>query len=207
MTKMNNPKVIAKYIHCLSILEDKTAKLYKNLSERVEPPLIKSLLLSISKDSSKHSTLLKGIAVSISDSKQKAKDCAKNLGEVWNTVSSYLNEMNKKDRISKVYFSELLPALIALESSLGEEYYIFVQMKTLQLMVKEINQLYSINLDKIKIVFESIIRDEEHHREILATIKSIISEDLKEQDNTPKVKYQHPDAWVHSLPPTTYDSQ
>jgi hypothetical protein len=165
MAKMNNPKVIAKYIHCLSILEDKTALLYKNLSVRVEPPLIKSLLLSISKDSSKHSTLLKGIAVSISDSKQNAKDCAKNLGEVWNTVSSYLNEMNKKDRISKVYFSELLPALMTLESSLGEEYYIFVQMKTLQLMVKEINRFYNINLDKIKNVFESIIRDEEHHRE------------------------------------------
>jgi rubrerythrin len=206
MTKMNNPKLIAKYIHCLSILEDKTALLYKNLSERVEPPLIKSLLLSISKDSSKHSALLKGIAVSISDSKQKAKDCAKNLGEVWNTVSSYLNEMKRKEKVSKVYFSELLPVLMALESSLGEEYYIFVQMKTLQLMVKEINRFYNINLDKIKNVFESIIRDEEHHREILATIKDIITEDSVEQDSTPKVKYPNPDAWIHSLPPTTYDS-
>lgn len=203
---MNNPKVIAKYIHCLSILEDKTSVLYENLAERVEPPLIKSLLLSISKDSSKHSTLLKGIADSISDSKQKAKDCAKNLGEVWNTVSNYVKEMNRRERISKVYFSELLPVLMALESSLGEEYYIFVQMKTLQLMVKEINRSYNINLDKIKNVFESIIRDEEHHREILATIKDIITEDSVEQDNTPKVKYQNPDAWIHSLPPTTYDS-
>jgi rubrerythrin len=203
---MNNPKIIAKYIHCLSILEDKTALLYQNLSERVEPPLIKSLMLSISKDSSKHSTLLKGIAVSISDSKQNAKDCAKNLGEVWNTVSNYLNEMNKKERISKLYFSELLPKLMVLESSLGEEYYIFVQMKTLKLMVKEINQLYNINLDHIKNVFENIIRDEEHHREILATIKNIITEDSEEQDNTPKVKYQNPDAWIQSLPPATYDS-
>ena len=206
MTKMNNPKVIARYIHCLSILEDKTAVLYENLSGRVGPPLIKSLLLSISKDSSKHSALLKGIADSISDSKQKAKDCAKNLGEVWNTVSNYVKEMNRRERMSKVYFSELLPVLMALESSLGEEYYIFVQMKTLQLMVKEINQLYNIDLDKIKKVFESIIRDEEHHREILATIKDIITEDSVEQDNTPKVKYQNPDAWIHSLPPTTYDS-
>ena len=203
---MNNPKVIARYIHCLSILEDKTAVLYENLSGRVGPPLIKSLLLSISKDSSKHSALLKGIADSISDSKQKAKDCAKNLGEVWNTVSSYLNEMKRKEKVSKVYFSELLPVLMALESSLGEEYYIFVQMKTLQLMVKEINRFYNINLDEIKNVFESIIRDEEHHREILATIKDIITEDSVEQDNTPKVKYQNPDAWIHSLPPTTYDS-
>ena len=67
-------------------------------------------------------------------------------------------------------------------------------------MVKEINQLYGIDLEKIKKVFESIIRDEEHHREILVAIKDIIGEELKEQDNAPKVKYQNPDAWIHSLP-------
>ena len=181
--------------------------MYGNLSERVEPPLIKSLLRSISLDSSKHASLLKGIAVSLSDSKQNAKDCAKNLGEVWNTVNGFLDELNNKKRVRKVYFSELLPKLMGLESSLGEEYYIFVQMKTLQLMAKEINQLYNINLDKIKKVFESIIRDEEHHREVLATIKDIINEDSAEKDDAPIVKYVNPDAWVHSLPPTTYDSQ
>ena len=104
-------------------------------------------------------------------------------------------------------FSELLPKLTALESSLGEEYYIFVQMKTLQLMAKEINQLYGVDLEKIKKVFESIIRDEEHHREILATIKDIVSKKLTKKDNTPKVKYQNPDAWIQPLPPTTYDAK
>ena len=204
---MNNPKVIAEYIDCLSFLEDKTALLYRILSDRTERPLIKSLLLSISKDSSKHSALLKGIACSISDSKHNAKVCEKRLGEVWIIVSTYLNEVNNKERTSMLHFSELLPKLIALESSLGEEYYIFVQMKTLQLMVKEINQLYNIDLEKFKNVFESIIKDEEHHREILGTIKDIIDVKSTEHDNTPKVKYQNPDAWIHSLPPTTYDSR
>jgi ferritin len=100
-----------------------------------------------------------------------------------------------------------LPKLVALESSLGEEYYIFVQMKTLQLIVKEINQLYGIDLEKIKEVFESIIKDEEHHREILAAIKDIVSKKLTKKDDTPKVKYQNPDSWIHSLPPTTYESK
>ena len=204
---MNDPKTVADYIQCLSVLEDNTSLLYRQLSGRVYNPIIKSLLLSISKDSSKHSILLKGIANSISDSKQNPKDCAKKLGEVWSTVSNYLNEMNNKQGINKLHFSELLPKLSALESNLGEEYYLFVQMKTLQLMAKMINQLYGINLENIKFIFVSIIKDEEHHREILAVIKDVIGEDSKEQDNTPKVKYQNPDTWVHSLPPTTYDSK
>ena len=203
---MDNPKIIAKYIHCLSILEDNTALLYNNLSCRVEIPLVKSLLLSISKDSSKHSALLKGIANSMSDSKQNPKECIKNLGKVWSTISDYLSEVKRKEKMNKLSFSELLPTLNALESSLGEEYYIFVQLKTLQLMGEEINQIYSVNLDKIKNVFEGIIRDEDRHREILATIKDIIEENSEEHDNTPKVKYQNPDAWVQSLQPSTYDS-
>jgi rubrerythrin len=200
MTKMNDPKSIAKYIQCLSVLEDNTSMLYNKLSERTENPLLKALLLSISKDSSKHSTLLEGIADSISETKKNPKHCTKNLGEIWKTVSTYLKEVNKKDKTDWINFSELLPKLSALESSLGEEYYIFVQMKTLQLMAKMINQRYNINFENIKAVFESIIKDEEHHREILATIKSVIGEDSTKQDNTPIVRYQNPDAWVHPLP-------
>lgn len=205
MTSMNDPKVMVNYLHCLSFLEENVSVLYGNLSEMVELPLIKSLLLSISKDSSKHSALLKGVAYSISDSEKEPEDCAKRLGEVWGLVSKCLDKVSGEE-IGKLPFSELFLMLSSLESSMGEEYYIFVQMKTLQLMVKDINQLYNINLDSIKKVFESIIRDEEHHREILATIKVIIGDKPITNESTPKVKYHNPDAWVHSLPPTTYNS-
>lgn len=203
---MNDPKKVAEYIQCLSILEDKTAQSYSKLSQRAKTPLIKSLLLSISKDSSKHSTLLKGVAKSISDSKQNPKDCVKKLGKVWSVFSTICDEINKEEMV-EIHFFELLQKLDALESTFGEEYYMFVQMKTLQLMAKMINQLYSINVENIKNVFVSIIKDEEHHREILVTIKNVIEENLKEHSNTPKVKYQNPDVWVRSLPPSTYDSR
>lgn len=204
---MKKQEDLARYVHCLSILEDKTSLLFGSLSERVDAPLIKSLLLSISKDSSKHSLLLKGIADSISDSKQDPKDCAKKLGEVWITLSNYFKEVNKEERISESDFSELLSKLDALESSFGEEYYMFVQMKTLQRMAGMINKLYSINVESIKAVFESIIRDEDRHREILATIRDFIVGTSTEQDKTPEVKYQNPDSWIRPLPPTTYDSR
>jgi rubrerythrin len=203
---MNSPKVVAEYLSCLSILEESTALLYRNLSDRIESPaLIKSLLLSISQDSSKHSTLIKSIAESIYNSKIKHKNCAKKLGSVWSTVSDCLSEVAKEDMETQSFW-ELLLVLDKLESNLGEEYYIFVQMQTLQFMVKEINKLYDINLERVKHIFENIIRDEEHHKEILTTIKDIIGESSTERNNTPKVKYQNPEAWISHLPPTTYNS-
>jgi hypothetical protein len=202
---VDSPKVIAEYLSCLSILEENTALFYRHLSDKIESPaLIKSFLLSISQDSSKHSTLIKGIADSIHDSKVKPKRCAKKLGDVWDAVNS-LNEIAKEE-LTTLSFWELLSALDGLERSLNEEYYIFVQMQTLQFMVKEINQLYDINLESVKHVFEGIINDEERHRELLATIKNIIGESLTKHSNAPKVKYQNPDAWISYLPPTTYDS-
>jgi rubrerythrin len=201
---MNDPRKVAEYIQCLSLLEDETSQLYSKLSQRIKTPLIKSLLLSISKDSSKHSTLLKGVAKTISASKQNPKDCAKKLGKVWSAVSNYIDEIDKEEIGEMNVF---LQKLSVLESTFGEEYYLFVQMKTLQLMAKMINQLYSINVENIKKVFVSIIKDEERHREILVTIKNVIEENLKEHNNIPKVKYQNPDVWVRSLPPSTYDSR
>ena len=75
-------------------------------------------------------------------------------------------------------------------------------MKTLQLMTKEINQIYNIELTSLKSIFTHIINDEEHHREMLQTIKSIL-ESHQKVDKTPLVKYQNPDAWISYLPPTS----
>ncbi len=207
LTTMNDPKAMAKYISCLSILEENIALVYGSLSDRVEMPLIKTLFLSISQDSSKHSILLKGVASSISDTKDKVDDCKKNLGAIWGTVNYFLSKAEKKKGKDKLSFMDLLPKLNALESSIGEEYYIFVQMRTLKLLSKEINQLYNINLESIKKVFESIIKDEEHHREILADIRDIIVDNTAKSDNTPIVIFQNPDSWINYSPKAIHDSE
>jgi len=201
MTKTNNPETVASYLHCLSMLESNTSLLYKSLSEKAEMPLVKTLLLNIAQDSSKHSILLKGIADSIAVTKEKTKDCAKKLGETWRIIDTLLEDTKTVERMGKLELGKLIEKLKVLESSAGEEYYILVQMKTLQYMVKEINQLYRITLESTKNIFMKIIDDEEHHSELLATIKELLSEpEQQSQDNTPKVKFQNPDSWIQASP-------
>jgi rubrerythrin len=180
-------------------LEENVSLMYRNMADSAEMPLIKSILLSISQDSSKHASLLSGIADSISGSKKNYGNCEKNLGEVWGMVKTYLTETKNAGQ-GQPSFTYLFPKLLSLESTLGEEYYVFVQMKTLQLMTKEINQFYAVNLESIKKVIESIIKDEEHHRELLATLKELSEVKRKEYDYAPIVKYQSPDKWINSTP-------
>jgi rubrerythrin len=194
MPEMNDSKSMAIYIGCLSKLEFNTALLYRSLSEKTETPLAKTLLSSIAQDSSKHSTLLKGVGDSIANLKVKTKDCAKNLGQIWLTVDDYLNEVQTK-KVNELSIVDLYDKLMAFESSLGEEYFIFVQMQTLQHLTAEINKLYNIDLVDVKSIFESIINDENRHRELLNTLKELAEPKEKDLDNTPLVRYQNPDNW------------
>jgi hypothetical protein len=200
MQKMNDPKTMAKYMGCLSILEYNTFLLYRSLSEKTETPLAKSLLLSIAKDSSKHSTLLKGVGNSIANSEVKTKDCAENLGQIWLTVTSFLDEA-KTGKVNKLSLANLYEKLLPLESELGEEYFMLVQMQTLKHLTKEINESYNISLDNVKSIFESIISDENHHIELLGTLKELSKPIEKDLDNTPMVRYQSPDNWRNYPPP------
>lgn len=60
-------------------------------------------------------------------------------------------------------------------------------------MVKEINQLYNIDLRSAKSIFINIISDEDRHREILETIERLIAKE-EQADSSPIIRYQNPDA-------------
>jgi rubrerythrin len=189
----NKQKSLTKFINCLSILEAQTYLLYKNLSDKVENPLARTFLKEIAIDSQKHSEILKGVSKSITRPKGDIKECAKN-----NTVLQRILELQKETaKMQKITSEDLLnlnKRLQLLESQLGEEYYVLVQMKTLTFMMTQINQSYNIDLSNMKHVFTSIISDEERHTELLETIKKIVTP--KEQDrNNPLVRFQNPDAW------------
>ena len=202
MTKTNDPKVLAEFINCLSILENNISLLYTALSNKIELPLVRALLRSIAEDSLKHCTLLKGVAESIASVKERSRDCEKKTGEAWRLIADFSKEIASKERFSEEEMSQLSDKLAFFESIVGEEYYVFVQMKTLQLMMKEINKIYNIDLGSLKSIFTRIINDEERHREMLGTIKGIL-ERHPELNNTPVVKYQNPDSWISPHPPTS----
>jgi rubrerythrin len=195
LTKNNDPKVLVNFINCLSVLENDAYRLYNNLSAKVGHPLLKSLFLSIAEDSQKHGTMLKGVADSIMTSPGKPSNCEKKTGEAWRLVSSLNREVDAKKNFSEEDMAELSQKLTYLESIMGEEYYIFVQLKTLEMMMKEINEIYRIDLGSLKRIFTSIINDEEHHREIIATIQDTIKQ-KREADESPLVRYTNPDNWA-----------
>ena len=196
--RKKGPRTISEYMICLSILESQTSLLYKNISDKIEAPLIKTLLKEIEMDSQKHSMLLKGVSESIAKPKGNQKGCSKS-SETLQTTERLLKEVAGIKRISSEDLIQLSETLETLESAMSEEYYMLVQMKTLQMMMKEINQIYNIDLYNVKDIFMSIINDEDHHREILETIKQMIAKQ-EQASNAPFVKFQNPDAWSQPAP-------
>ena len=188
-------KDVAGFLYCSSSLEERTFALYRTLSDKVQNPLVKSLLLYIAYDSLKHSLIMRGIAESVSQSKPKPGDCEKKLKQVWEKVVAFHEEISKLQKLSDANLPSLAQDLAGLENSLSEEYFVLVQLKTLEYMTKEVEQLYKVDLASLKNIFELIIKDEENHREILMSIEELFTREESVKDTTPTVRYQHPEAW------------
>jgi len=204
--KKNKKDNIADSIWCDSIFEEKTYLLYKMLADRVDLPFVKSLLLNIAYDSQKHSAILKGISQSIGGSKVKTKDCAKRLGTSWMLIDDISHEIANEKKALVDGLSSLAEKLSLLESTMGEEYLVLVQMKTLQRMTGMIRESYNVDLEDLVDVFETMSRDEETHLEILAKMeKFIVGRQAKKTDTAPAVRYENPDAWRKPLPNSVYE--
>ena len=195
-------KDFAKFLACSSLLESETFSFYNSLAEKVDHPLVKSLLRYIAYDSQKHSAILKGIADTLTESEIKVKDCKKELGETWSTIRAFSDEIAEKTRIPIEDLPSLLEKVTFLESTAGEEYSMLVRVKTIQFMKKQIRELYGVDLESLTNVFDVIIRDEEIHGNLLETIGKIIAgKEKPEEEITPIVKYQNPDAWNRPMHP------
>lgn len=196
MTK-NSPDALGKLINCLSLLESKTSLLYSAIADKIDLPLVKSLFSAIAQDSMKHSTVLSGVGNSLTKKGVQLKDCEKNTGVSWRTMTSLQTEIHKKKNLSDLDLLDLAEKLVVFESALGEEYYVFIQMKTLELLAKEINRNYDVDLGSLKFVFTGIINDEERHREVIERIRGILERRRPKPATSPFVQYKNPDAWIH----------
>ena len=84
-----------------------------------------------------------------------------------------------------------------------EAYDIMVRYSNLELMEPELGKIYYVNLESLKKIFIEIIHDEEHHKEILQTIKELLEKKEEKAEATPVVRFQNPDAWRTALPSNT----
>ena len=197
MSRENDLKEIVNSLKCLIVFENKTWLLYQNLAERIDSALIKSLLLHISLDSQKHSTVLKGIAINMPKTNWTPADLPKKMGETWRSMDDFQVELSDVEIIPEEALVELLDQLTSLETQLAEEYDLLVQINTLELFSEQLSKIYRINLETLKIILLEIMHDEEYHKEILNIIANALEKDkvIEFVDNTPKVRFRNPDGW------------
>lgn len=209
MAKIKQESDVADFLHCASILEERAYLLYKNLADKVDLPLINSLLLHIAYDSRKHSAILKGISKSIAKAKKIPKDREKKLffGGTWTAIERFVGEIDRKEKIPREHIASLVRKLMILESTVSEEYYILVQLKSLQYMTREISEIYNVNVKDLKDILETIIRDEETHRKLLLKMKKIlVGKEKQTEEKAPAVKYENPGAWSRTRPESVYEN-
>jgi rubrerythrin len=196
----NRQREITGFLYCTSLLESKTAALYEKLASKTSLPLIKSMLTQMAHDSRKHSDIFKGIYEELEKSVDKPKDCQKRLSQIWSVPEEILHKIPKNPP-SESELAEIVEKLVPFETRMGEEYYVLVQAKTLTFMTEQIEQDYGLSLRNVKGIFQSVIKDEEKHQDILTQVARMLkARKLEKQRKDPFVKYQSPDSWM--VPPS-----
>jgi rubrerythrin len=72
-------------------------------------------------------------------------------------------------------------------------------------MAELIRESYNVDLEDLRDVFETIIKDEEIHLELLAKMKFLAGQQVKKVDTAPAIKYENPDVWRRSVPDSVYE--
>lgn len=200
MAKIKQESDVADFLYCACILEERAYLLYKDLADKVNLPLINSLLLHIAYDSRKHSVILKGISKSIAKAKkvQKNRDQELFFGESWTVIEHLVREIDAKETIPKEDLSSLVHKLMILENTVADKYYCLVQLKALRYMARELSEIYNLDVKDLRDILNIIIRDEEIHRQLLSKMKRIlVGKEIQTEGIAPAFKYTNPDAWIH----------
>jgi rubrerythrin len=198
------PENIGNVLFCSSLLEKKTYEMYYELSKKIENSVVRTLLVSIAQDSLKHSSLFEEISKDFINVPPREKECKRQLGEIWSNIYSVTKLLKDKKTLSSEDLLVLIKKLSYVEYYMGEEYSILEKVKTLKYMSKEISDFYNVDFEDAfslhKKVIDSIINDEQKHRDILIDIVKLLTKELAPSITHPTIKYQTPDAWVFQPP-------
>jgi len=197
MGKHEELKNLTNSIKCLIVFENKTAALYGDIADKtIDLPLVKSLLLTIGHDSEKHSTILKGIVQSLPKTSWKSNELPKAMAEAWRSIDAFQVELSDVEEILTLDLSNLAAELNSLEKIMIEAYDVLMRYGNLELMMDALGSVYNLDLELLKRIFIEVMHDEEHHKEILLTVKELIDQRvLEKKDLSPVVRFQNPDAW------------
>lgn len=165
MQLKNDKTSVATYLYCHSILEDKVAQAFSNLSERTQNSSLKPFLLYISQDSKKHSNILKGLSKLISITDIEREICRNSTSITYRKMITLAEDeqMNRKI-IQDFEVSSIAQKMSRLESFFAEEYMLPIRLGILPIVVPQID------LERFQMIIEWIIEDEKRHEAILRNI-------------------------------------
>jgi len=190
---LGSSEKIGNLFYCYSVLERKTSEMYLELGKKFDQPTIKPKIVTIAKDSLKHSNQFEELSADLIKENPTEKQCKRKLGKIWNHVEQITSNLKKEESLNEKETFEIINRLAFLEQYLGEEYSILENLKMLTYMSEEISETFDVNSRKK--ILNSIINDEKRHTNYLLEIYEILKKNSKNKESHPEFKFQNPDAW------------
>ena len=178
----------------LGLMEKELYQLYTALAEKIQDLAARSLFTYIATDSLKHTKILASIIEEAGGSKFRERDCNDNISYNIDLIKALIKDISKRSLIFREKLNSLISTFMDFEICLFDEYSKAFHIEK-RFIKNDKNEKFETDLD----IFSLIVDDEARHRRILSYLADNSEKELEFKSNTPKFRYQRPDAW--SIPP------
>ncbi len=166
-------------LKCSVWLEEKTARLYSLLSEKIEDKYVSGLMKVVSKQSETHALMLKTILVSIvpkGRDKVSTENCVGITGEAGKATVELIDWIMGLDIIDREKYTAIVERLAFIENSIGEETYQKMLIPLVKTVLSEISTgTYTRIIDYLNTKMLNIIAlEEELHENIALYSKDLL---------------------------------
>lgn len=185
-----------KYLYGCLTLEKEANLLYITVTKKLTSPQLSIVTTALAIDNQKHAAIIQQLLNPVHTylgPEELPKQFKKNLGE----ISKLLNTLTIEDTIEDEEINELLKTLTNLEDCLHDSYDNFIESKLSNDYAKVLSGVSDITSENLEYTLKLLKQDELKHREMLIESLYFHSKYLqRNQDTTPIVKYQNPNAWI-----------
>ncbi len=164
-------EVLAKVLKCSIWLEERTAELYFNISNRQDDQYTAHLLKIIAHQSKSHAEMLRWIMNNTLKNQQAEPsiDCIKMTGEVGETTVKAIKYVERLEQLTFQDLNEIIGKLEFIEKGIGEETYSRILLPLIKTTLEQTAPQQA-TLEIAKRMIQTIIREEELHENLVKTI-------------------------------------
>jgi hypothetical protein len=187
-----------KYLINCRNLEYATYSLYSTAVKKVNRTEISVILRAIGQDCFKHTKVIEELFKPLSLTSYESGKDDKNFNKISAEIRNYTTKLSLIDTVNDDELPDFLNDLSEIEDFMSDFYSYFINSQMLKQLANQLSTSTQITSENLLFILQSMKDDNQKHRKMLSESLYFFNKNKINRNTAPIVRFQNPDAWLHS---------